>query len=221
LRLNHTPCSNHFVSGIFDCGFELNSSFFPYHEIESKLVIHVDHQYYKDVMIRYNLIFPEEFLETNDQFNFIFPSLANSKFGIYSVDLDYHTVTCESKEQTSSMFVESSEEVSCVNLCFKVKSFNLPFILRYEIPLWSLCFISLMLYFANASQIALVFVNNILLSISFIFLLTNFRRSKYRANTLNLYELTISSFIVANFLLIINETDKYYGPDNEIINVNA
>ena len=47
-------------------------------------------------MIKYSLIFPKEYLESNEQFYFIFPSLKESKFGIYSIDLTYHEVNCES-----------------------------------------------------------------------------------------------------------------------------
>lgn len=78
-----------------------------------------------------------------------------------------------------------------------------------------------MLYFARNNDISNVYGNIILLSVSFIFLVTNFRRSKYRTSSLSLYELTITSFIVANFLLIIHSTSNFYGADNEVSDINS
>lgn len=108
-----------------------------------------------------------------------------------------------------------------MSFCFKIISFNIPFICRNEIPLWNLCFASLMLYFSRNSDISSIYGNTILLSVSFIFLVTNFRRSKYRSSTLSLYEFTITSFIVANFLLIIHSTNNFYGENNEILDINS
>jgi uncharacterized membrane protein len=105
-----------------------------------------------------------------------------------------------------------------MSLKFKIFSYNIPFILRQEIPLWTLCFAALMLFFGSPYKIALVYIGNILLSISFIFLGTNFRRSKYHANSVNLYTLTIGSFIVTTFLQIIHAVDNHYDTDNPVDN---
>lgn len=70
-----------------------------------------------------------------------------------------------------------------------------------------------MLFYANADQISNIYGNTILLSVSFIFLLTNFRRSKYYANTFSLYEYTVSCFIIGDFLFIIDSTNHFYSHD--------
>jgi hypothetical protein len=61
-----------------------------------------------------------------------------------------------------------------------------------------------MLFFNNPKQVAFVYIDNVLLlSISFIFLLTNFRMGMYCGSGISIYELTIASFIVTNFLQVL------------------
>lgn len=75
-----------------------------------------------------------------------------------------------------------------------------------------------MLFYADADQISSIYGNSILLSVSFIFLLTNFRRSKYHANNFSLYEFTVSSFILGDFLFIIDSTNHFYSHDKATAN---
>lgn len=82
--------------------------------------------------------------------------------------------------------------------------------LRYLIPLLVLCFVSLMTYYADSTQIGNIFGNVILISITLIQQLSNFRSSKYDNNSINFYQATILVIIAINFLLVIITINNYY-----------
>lgn len=90
-----------------------------------------------------------------------------------------------------------------MSFCFRVRSFNVPFILRNQIPLWALCLASFAISFAPISEIANVFGNVILISVAQIGLLSNFRQSAYKTQFGGLYEVTLGGFISISLFQII------------------
>jgi hypothetical protein len=102
-----------------------------------------------------------------------------------------------------------------VSFCFKIHSFNVPFILRNQVPLWVLCLASFALNFANIAEISNVFGNVILISVAQISLLSNFRKSSFRTEFGGLYELTLGGFIIVSLLQIMVETRQFYVKDGD------
>jgi hypothetical protein len=74
-----------------------------------------------------------------------------------------------------------------MSFCLRVHSFNVPFIIRYQVPLWVLCLASFALNFARIDQISNIYGNIILISVAQISLLSNFRQSSYHTEYGGLY----------------------------------
>jgi len=89
--------------------------------------------------------------------------------------------------------------------------------MRNLVPQLVLCFLSLVNYFHDTD----VYGNVIMLSITLIELLSNFRRSKYDNSTLNLFQITIFGIIVINFLLLVEATRNIYNGRDDIFRVNT
>jgi hypothetical protein len=122
----------HVVMGTFDCDFQLDSTFFPYHEIHSSLKVLVLHQYFRDVIIKYNLFFSEGLVDRHQQFNHLFTNLTFARFGKYSVDLDSLRTHSESLPDVSLEEISKNyyPKITQMGFEFRVFSFNVPFILR-------------------------------------------------------------------------------------------
>jgi hypothetical protein len=99
---------------------------------------------------------------------------------------------------------------------FELYSYNVPFLLRNLVPQLVLCFLSLANYFHGTD----IYGNVIMLSITLIELLSNFRRSKYDNSTLNLFQINIFGIIIINFLLLIEATNNTYNGRDSIFWVN-
>lgn len=85
--------------------------------------------------------------------------------------------------------------------------------MRYEIPMWTLCFASIMLYFANPLSISGIFSNIILITVSEISLFSSFRMSNFRTDYPCMYEISLISCITASFLLLISSTITFQNQD--------
>ncbi len=68
-----------------------------------------------------------------------------------------------------------------------------------------------MTYFADSTQISNTFGNVILIGITLIQQLSNFRTSKYDNTKFNFYQATNFGIIIINFLLVIITTTNFYS----------
>jgi hypothetical protein len=87
---------------------------------------------------------------------------------------------------------------------------KLAFILQQEIPIWVLTFTSLFLFFAP-TNIGNKFSNIILLIVSYIALITNFRTNHTGQSTLTFFEIKLMTMVTVPMMLTISTTLDTYN----------
>jgi hypothetical protein len=188
---------------------------------------------YKNLTIKYNFMY----LNSNSnskQFAFG-PELPElGKFGIYELnmifcnveseeegeqeegrdnrdmgrDRDRNNSSASSRRRVEDEYGNATETIS---FSFKVHSFNVPFIIRQQVPLWVLCLASFAISFARLDEIANIYGNIILVSVAQIGLLSNFRQTNFKTEYGGLYEITLGGFIVISLLQMVIETRQFYS----------
>jgi hypothetical protein len=218
------------VHGTFKCEFQMDNPYFPYHTISSALKVRVREQYYDSILVRYNMLFfPEGFWQIYTQFGFQFLTLDHLKFGIYktnccdgSYELSAVTEQIELLEydELRRSYVESGEifeRTKQLEFKFELYSFNTPFVLRNLVPQLVLGFVSLMAFYEDTD----VYPNAILLAVTLLQLLSNFRTSKYDSSSFNIFQVNILVIVLVNFLLLIVGTHNLYTEEADEPYINT
>lgn len=92
-------------------------------------------------------------------------------------------------------------------------SYKLAYVLQNEIPIWMLGVVSLYL-FTSPPNIDNRYGNSILIIVSMIALLTNFRINNIQHHSISLYELKIMIVMIVPLLLIISTAVDFYSNTN-------
>jgi len=94
---------------------------------------------------------------------------------------------------------------------FRLYCFKPALILKEEIPIWILSIISLFLFHSKSDNIGNRFSNIILLLVSYVGVITNFRSNNVSQSGITLYELKTMSLAIVPFLLIISSRIDFYN----------
>lgn len=90
-----------------------------------------------------------------------------------------------------------------------MNSLHLSFVLQNEVPIWILSFVTLMLYEAEPS-IGGKYSNIILLLVSYISVISNFRINNIEQMGYSFFELKVLALTIVPILLIISTSIDYY-----------
>lgn len=93
---------------------------------------------------------------------------------------------------------------------FEMASMKLAFILENEVPIWVLGVVSLYLFTASP-DIGNRYGNSILIIVSMIAILTNFRLNSIGHHTITFYEIKIMTVMIVPILLIISTAIDFYS----------
>lgn len=96
---------------------------------------------------------------------------------------------------------------------FTMSSISIGFVWQQEIPIWILSIVALFLFEAQPN-IGNKYSNVILLLVSYVSVISNFRRNNVAQQSLTFFEFKLMALTVVPILLIITTAIDYYNMDN-------